>query len=133
MSENRDARDGAPSSSPVPAGSPITAIDEAGLKLRAPWAASVAGLLFAVLFTATLVMMRSSPLVSADDAELIELFRAGHALVVSFWDWIVLVLPAWVAIVSLFILRRERQRSRSGTAAPRMRKTIRRATSATIR
>jgi hypothetical protein len=33
-------------------------------------------------------------------------------VVVSFWDWIVLVLPAWVAIVSLFILRRERARSR---------------------
>jgi hypothetical protein len=29
---------------------------------------------------------------------------------VSFFDWIVLVLPAWVAIVSLFILRRERMR-----------------------
>ena len=33
-------------------------------------------------------------------------------LVVSFWDWIILVLPAWVAVVSLFILRRERARSR---------------------
>jgi hypothetical protein len=29
---------------------------------------------------------------------------------VSFWDWFVLVLPAWVAVVSLFILRRERSR-----------------------
>jgi hypothetical protein len=29
-------------------------------------------------------------------------------LFVTFWDWIVLVLPAWVAIVSVFILRRER-------------------------
>ena len=29
-------------------------------------------------------------------------------LVVAFFDWIVLVLPAWVAVVSLFILRRER-------------------------
>ena len=248
MNENRDALDGAPSSPPGPASAPVTALDEAGQKLRAPWAASVAGLLFAVLFTAALVMMRSSPLVSADDAELIELFREGHdqllligalylapfagimflwfvavirdqigeredrffatvffgsgllfvallfaaaavsgslvvgvqyldleapsaseaallrslsytllfafatraaavflialgtiglrsrtfpnwfawtgyalgivlLLVVSFWDWIVLVLPAWVAIVSLFILRRERQRSRSGAAA----------------
>ena len=33
-------------------------------------------------------------------------------LVVSFWDWIILVLPAWVAVVSLFILRRERARRR---------------------
>lgn len=29
---------------------------------------------------------------------------------VSFWDWFILVLPAWVAVVSLFILRRERAR-----------------------
>jgi hypothetical protein len=33
-------------------------------------------------------------------------------LVVSLWDWIVLVLPAWVAIVSVFILRREWSRRR---------------------
>jgi hypothetical protein len=31
-------------------------------------------------------------------------------LAVAFWDWVVLVLPAWVAVVSLFILRRERSR-----------------------
>jgi hypothetical protein len=29
---------------------------------------------------------------------------------VSFFDWFILVLPAWVAVVSLFILRRERSR-----------------------
>jgi hypothetical protein len=29
---------------------------------------------------------------------------------VSFWDWFILVLPGWVAVVSLFILRRERTR-----------------------
>jgi hypothetical protein len=29
---------------------------------------------------------------------------------VSFYDWFILVLPAWVAVVSLFILRRERAR-----------------------
>jgi hypothetical protein len=29
---------------------------------------------------------------------------------VSFYDWLILVLPAWVALVSLFILRRERAR-----------------------
>ena len=29
---------------------------------------------------------------------------------VSFLDWVILVLPAWVAVVSLFILRRERTR-----------------------
>jgi hypothetical protein len=31
---------------------------------------------------------------------------------VSFFDWFILVLPIWVAVVSLFILRRERQRAR---------------------
>jgi hypothetical protein len=29
---------------------------------------------------------------------------------VSVYDWIILILPAWVAVVSLFILRRERAR-----------------------
>jgi hypothetical protein len=221
----------------------VTVIDQAGRQLRAPWAASIAGLLFAVLFTAALLLLRSSPLTTADDAELVRLFATGQDLgiivgglylapfagimflwflavirdqigeredrffatvffgsgllfvalilvaatvasapvvgvrylglevpsaaemgqaralsytvlfafstraaavflislgtiglrsrtfpnwfawtgyllgvvllvVVSFWDWIVLVLPAWVAIVSLFILRRERARSR---------------------
>jgi hypothetical protein len=37
-------------------------------------------------------------------------------LTVSFFDWIVLILPAWVAIVSLFILRRERSRLRAARA-----------------
>jgi hypothetical protein len=32
---------------------------------------------------------------------------------VTFWDWVILVLPAWVAVVSLFILRRERSRGRN--------------------
>lgn len=30
----------------------------------------------------------------------------GLLVVVSFWDWIILVLPAWVAVVSVFILAR---------------------------
>ena len=29
-------------------------------------------------------------------------------LVVAFFDWIVLILPAWVALASVFILKRER-------------------------
>jgi hypothetical protein len=37
-------------------------------------------------------------------------------LTVSFFDWIVLILPAWVAVVSLFILRRERSRLRAARA-----------------
>jgi hypothetical protein len=37
----------------------IPVIEEAGRQLRAPWAASIAGLLFSVLFTAALVLVRS--------------------------------------------------------------------------
>jgi hypothetical protein len=43
--------DGSPGSVPI--------IDEAGRQLRAPWAASIAGILFSVLFTAALVLVRS--------------------------------------------------------------------------
>jgi hypothetical protein len=86
MSELRDAGSRAPAVSGPPAVPPsreATAelvIDEAGRQLRAPWAASVAGLLFAVLFTAALLLMRSSPLVDAGDAELVRLFAAGEDL-----------------------------------------------------
>jgi hypothetical protein len=47
-------------------------------------------------------------------------YAAGLLLLitVSFFDWIVLVLPVWVAFVSLFILRRERDRATSGRIAP---------------
>ena len=39
-------------------------------------------------------------------------YAAGLLLLVtvSFFDWVVLLLPVWVAFVSLFILRRERER-----------------------
>jgi hypothetical protein len=36
------------------------------------------------------------------------LFGALLLLIVTIWDWVVLVLPVWVAVVSVFILRRER-------------------------
>jgi hypothetical protein len=45
--------------------------------------------------------------------------RAGYLagvillVVVAIWDWVILVLPAWVAFVSLYILRRERARRRT--------------------
>jgi len=244
MSETGGRGAPAPAGSPAPEAAVETVLDEAGRQIRAPWAASIAGLLFAVLFTAALLLLRSSPLVTAGDAELIGLFATGQDLgvvvgglylapfagvmflwfiavirdqigeredrffatvffgsgllfvalvfgaaaagsalvvgvryldleppsaaamnlmrslsytllfafstraaavflislgtiglrsrafpnwfawtgyllgavlliVVSFWDWIVLVLPAWVAVVSLFILRRERVRRRS--------------------
>ena len=46
--------------------------------MRAPWAASIAGLLFAVLFTAALVLLRSHPIVTASDEELVRLFVRGE-------------------------------------------------------
>jgi hypothetical protein len=55
-------------------------IDEAGRQLRAPWAASVAGLLFAGLFTAALVLLRNQSLVDATDSELVDIFATGQDL-----------------------------------------------------
>ena len=53
----------------------IPVLEEAGRQLRAPWAASIAGLLFSVLFTAALVLLRSQP----DEAELVRQFEGGQA------------------------------------------------------
>lgn len=45
--------------------------------------------------------------------------RVGYVLgaillaFVAVWDWVILVLPAWVALISLYILRREGQRRRT--------------------
>ena len=39
-------------------------IEEAGRQLRAPWVASVAGLLFALFFTGALVLLRNQPMIS---------------------------------------------------------------------
>lgn len=243
MSERANEGSGEPAGGGRPDTAVVASLDEAGRQLRAPWAASIAGLLFAVLYAVALLLLRSSPLATAGDAELVRLFATGQDLafivgglylapfagimflwfiavirdqvgdredrffatvffgsgllfvaltliaaaaasapvvgvrylglaapsaeemgqaralsytvlfafstraaavflfslgtiglrsrtfpnwfawtgyvlgvvllvVVSFWDWIVLTLPAWVAVVSLFILRRERARSR---------------------
>ena len=62
-----------------PGGTPVPAvIDEAGIQLRAPWAASVAGILFALLFTAALLLLRNTPMATADDGELVRLYAAGE-------------------------------------------------------
>jgi hypothetical protein len=228
MMDTRNDRTGP--AEPEAAEAPLTPVlDEAQRQLRAPWAASVAGILFSVLFTAALVLVRSGadaagqslPLLvgglylapfagimflwfvavirdqigeredrffatvffgsgllfvallfvtaavvstpaalvefldgelpAADDIALLRalgytllfalatraaavfmvatatigirsgVFPRWFALVgyllgiillvaVSFYDWFILVLPAWVAVVSLFILRRERAR-----------------------
>jgi hypothetical protein len=55
-------------------------IDEAGRQLRAPWAAAVAGLLFASLFTAALLLLRSQALIGASDDELVRIFASGQDL-----------------------------------------------------
>jgi hypothetical protein len=57
-----------------------TAIDEAGRQLRAPWAASIAGLLFSILFTAALLLLRTQPMTTAGDAELVRLYATGQDL-----------------------------------------------------
>lgn len=62
------------------AGAVPPVITEAGRQLRAPWVASVAGLLFALFFTGALVLLRSQPMISADDAELAELYATGQDL-----------------------------------------------------
>ena len=56
------------------------ALDRAGAQLRAPWAASIAGLLFAGFFTAALLLIRSSPVNAADNAELARILRQGDDL-----------------------------------------------------
>jgi Flp pilus assembly protein TadB len=44
------------------------------------------------------------------------LARAGYVvaivllLIVTFFDWIILVFPAWIALVSLFVMRRQKAR-----------------------
>ena len=65
----------------TPAGNPTDQIvEEAGKQLRAPAAAGIAGLLFAVLFTTGLVLLRHEAIYNADDAELAVLFARGDDL-----------------------------------------------------
>src|SRR3954447_25681903 len=58
----------------------VSAVDEAGRQLRAPWAASVAGILFSILFTVGLVLLRDQPLLRASDAEILQIFDDGRDL-----------------------------------------------------
>jgi hypothetical protein len=70
---------------------PVAVLDEAGARIRAPWAASIAGLLFAAFFTVGLILIRISPLVTAaDDSQLLRLFDQSQ-------DW-------WLLIGSLYLL-----------------------------
>jgi hypothetical protein len=72
-------RNGSSSAPGSPAPLPPS-FDEAGRQLRAPWAASVAGLLFAILFTAGLILLRSQPVVTAGDIELARFYSTGQDL-----------------------------------------------------
>jgi hypothetical protein len=53
-------------------------VTDTGRQLRAPWAASIAGLLFAVLFTAAVLLLRNLPMLTATDAELVRQFATGQ-------------------------------------------------------
>jgi hypothetical protein len=79
MSE-RDQRSRARDDGPEPEPVVLRDLEEAGRQLRAPWAASLAGLLFSFLFTGALVLLRSQPMLTATDAEMVRLFATGQDL-----------------------------------------------------
>ena len=58
------------------------ALEQAARGVRAPWAASVAGLLFAALFTAALLLLRTSPFGEGADARIADLFSTGGDLAI---------------------------------------------------
>jgi hypothetical protein len=51
-------------------------------RLRAPWAAGIAGLVFAVLFVVALVLMRSVPIYSAGDEAIAAWFASGSDIAI---------------------------------------------------
>ena len=71
-----EPRPATPATPAVPAVPAI--ITDAGRQMRAPWAASIAGLLFSVLFTTAFVLVRSQPMLGATDAELVWQFATGQ-------------------------------------------------------
>jgi hypothetical protein len=79
MAEQADPPPGAPLTGSGTTDIP-TLIEDTGAQLRAPWAASVAGLLFAVLFSAALLLLRTQPMIGASDAELVRQFATGEDL-----------------------------------------------------
>jgi len=68
-----------------PAAMPV--LEEAGRQLRAPWAASIAGLLFSALFTAALVLVRSQTEYSAQNPAILigGLYLAPFAGIMFLW------------------------------------------------
>ncbi len=88
MEQRADKTGAAPERGPAVDGQTVdgpavdTVVAEAGRRLRAPWAASAAGLLFAVLFTAALLLLRNQATVTATDAELAVIYARGEDLAV---------------------------------------------------
>jgi hypothetical protein len=72
------ASSGGPPTGGASADAAPQAVVDAGLQLRAPWAASLAGILFALLFTGALLLMRGSPLTADSDREMAQLFLEGR-------------------------------------------------------
>jgi hypothetical protein len=77
---------------PEPAGDghPLTSmpiIEKAGRQIRAPWAASIAGILFSILFTAALVLVRSQSDQSGQNAAVMVggLYLAPFAGIMFLW------------------------------------------------
>jgi hypothetical protein len=78
MDEAPDPRSGRSASGQAPAPKVPKVITKAGRQIRAPWAASIAGLLFAVMFTAGLVLLRNQAVLDAtSDAELADYYGGG--------------------------------------------------------
>jgi len=65
---------------PVRDTSDFPVVEEAGVRIRAPRAAGIAGLLFAILFTGALVLIRTSPVATATEGELAQVFARGDDL-----------------------------------------------------
>jgi hypothetical protein len=66
----------------------LPVIEEAGRQLRAPWAASIAGLLFSLLFTVALVLVRSQAETAAEPTTAIViggLYLAPFAGIMFLW------------------------------------------------
>jgi hypothetical protein len=80
MTEVEPPRMPEPASVRDPAAPVLPVIEEAGRQLRAPWAASIAGILFAILFTGALLLLPSQPILDAGDAQLVRQFATGQDL-----------------------------------------------------
>jgi hypothetical protein len=66
---------------------PMPVIEEAGRQLRAPWAASIAGLLFSIMFTAALVLVRGASDQSGQSTAIVigGLYLAPFAGIMFLW------------------------------------------------